>query len=366
MLFLQLGGFGLVVLLDLRFCSRVADLRLCRGALALHVLQLLRLGFLEEGLFLGLPLRNGRGFRVDGLLCSRLEDLGRSQLLFGLVPVQNDLWLCGFVFPDGRPEHLDLLAHDLRASRLPGILHRVCGDGPPGDSADLILPDSFVDDPVVAGVDVVVHRCAVDDRLVAFERKDIGIEILVLKMRALDEDPEIEGNVDRERIEIHSGAELDARRKRRPAHVLVIRPPGHPGGAPDRAGNPEPADVVIPVPAAIMEGNISPFLVRDPGPAVVGPDPMSIAIRPPAVAHMPGGPNVAVGIEADPASIGGQTIIKVGRIFLLKTGDNGTSPARGIADLGRRKIPSVARRDHKDNRNDPEEFLHIRPPSINK
>jgi hypothetical protein len=90
---------------------------------------------------------------------------------------------------------------------------------------------------------------------------------------------------------------------------------------------------------------------------------------------MPGNPNVAEGVEVDPVSIGGQTIIKVGSIFistiplrtariLLNTGANGTSPARGIADFRRRKIPSGARRDHKNHGNNPEAFFHICSPLI--
>src|SRR5665647_680570 len=202
-------------------------------------------------------------------------------------------------------------------SRLRGILHPIFRDVPPGHSTDLINPYSFVDDPVVLDVDIVVDGRIVDDGPVALIGKDVAIDVPVLKVRALDEDPEIEGDIERLRIEVHSHSELDAGGKRRPAHILLVRPPGHPGGAPIHARDPIPADVVIHAPAAIVEGNIPPLLVRHPGPAVIGPDPMSLAIGPPVVAHIPGDPNIAIGVIVDPAPIRGKLVIKIGRIHIL-------------------------------------------------
>ncbi len=279
----------------------------------------------------------------------------------GLVPVQIGLWSCGLILPDGRPEDLDLLAHDPRASRLRGILHPVSGDVPPGHSTDLVNPYPFVDDPVVLHVDIVVDGRIVDDGPVALIGKDVTIDVPVLKVRTLDEDPEIEGDVERLRIEVDSHSESDAGWKRRPAHVLIVRPPGHPSGAPVHARDPKPADVVVHAPAAIVEGNIPPFLVRDPGPAIIGPDPMSFAIGPPVVAHMPGDPNVAVGVIVDPAPVRGKTIIKVGHIFILTvplrpagilliTWVHGASRAGRIADSGRRTVSGATRRNHKNQR----------------
>jgi hypothetical protein len=122
-----------------------------------------------------------------------------------------------------------------------------------------------------------------------------------------------------------------------------------------------------------MEGNIPPYLVCDPGPAIIGPDPMPFAIGPPVVASMPGNPNIAVGVIVDPASIWGKTIVKVGNILILTvplrpagilliTRVYGASRAGWIADSRRRPVCGAARRDHHNQGNNPQDSFHVCSP----
>jgi hypothetical protein len=88
---------------------------------------------------------------------------------------------------------------------------------------------------------------------------------------------------------------------------------------------------------------------------------------------MSGGPDVAIGVEVDPVPIGGQTIMKVGRIFistiLLRTrtihvdaGIKETFPPRRIADFRREKIYGADRRNHEKHGNEPETPFHYGSP----
>ena len=126
-----------------------------------------------------------------------------------------------------------------------------------------------------------------------------------------------------------------------------------------------------------MEGDIAPFLVRDPSPAVFRPDPAAVAIGPPAVAHMPGDPYVSVGIVIDPVSVGRQAVIKIRSIFVLtltvllrvagirlNTGVGIIPFPGGIADFRRRIVSRAARRHQEDDGNDPESFSHSFSPLL--
>ena len=130
------------------------------------------------------------------------------------------------------------------------------------------------------------------------------------EVAAFDEDPVVVGDVERP-AEAVAGAPFDAGRERCPAEIEIARAPDYPGRTPDRAGDPEPPEPVVIAPASVMERGPAPVVVRDPGPAEVGPDPVAVGVGPPAVAHVPRDPDVAVAGIADPGSVGGEVIVEI-------------------------------------------------------
>jgi hypothetical protein len=88
---------------------------------------------------------------------------------------------------------------------------------------------------------------------------------------------------------------------------------------------------------------------------------------------MSGGPDIAVGVEVDPIPIGGQTIMKIGRVFIspillrartipLDARVKGTSPYWRIADFRCGKIYGANRRNHEKDENEPEALFHYGSP----
>jgi hypothetical protein len=57
-------------------------------------------------------------------------------------------------------------------------------------------------------------------------------------------------------------------------------------------------------------------MVRDPGPAVVCPDPAAVGIRTPAVSDVSGDPDIAIRVIVDPDPIWGKVFIEVVIIHL--------------------------------------------------
>jgi hypothetical protein len=70
-------------------------------------------------------------------------------------------------------------------------------------------------------------------------------------------------------------------RQRRPAHVILARPPRHPGRRPFFTRHPNPTDPTQPDPAAIMIGRPTEFLVRHPSPAGVAVNPTAFRVGSP-------------------------------------------------------------------------------------
>ena len=116
----------------------------------------------------------------------------------------------------------------------------------------------------------------------------VAVIIAISKMRRVDEDPtgcEPVGTVIRPvpvqiaigaigiapvcRIDFSSGQEFAIRWHGKPANVIVAATPQHPRGRPDVTGDPQPTVSRIIDPAAIMEGNVAPAVVRNPDPAVL-------------------------------------------------------------------------------------------------
>ncbi|MDB6147369.1 MAG: hypothetical protein JWO45_1033 [Spartobacteria bacterium] len=81
----------------------------------------------------------------------------------------------------------------------------------------------------------------------------------------------------------NTGAPIEARfgRKRRPTYVIITFAPRNPGRRPFVAGHPNPSNILQTCPASIMIGRPTKSLVRYPGPAGVGIDPVAVCVRAP-------------------------------------------------------------------------------------
>lgn len=82
---------------------------------------------------------------------------------------------------------------------------------------------------------------------------------------------------------MNTGAAIKTRfgRQRRPADIIIILAPRHPGGRPFISGDPNPSDVAQPRPAPVMVGCPAERLFRYPGPARVCVNPAAVGVRTP-------------------------------------------------------------------------------------
>ena len=106
-------------------------------------------------------------------------------------------------------------------------------------------------------------------------------------------------------IAIHRAAGSTVWRKWCPADVITTLTPGHPGGSPFVAGNPDPAVAREIHPAAIVVSGPAKWLVRLPSPAHGRPHPAAIHIWAPARRCDAGPPAVAITAHLHPAPVGG-------------------------------------------------------------
>jgi hypothetical protein len=91
---------------------------------------------------------------------------------------------------------MDIIALDpgLSGVPVPEVPDPVARYCPPGDTPHTVNPDSLVDDPVVAKVDVVVKAGEIDDRYVAFIGEGVTVDVRVQEMGGLEKNPETVGN----------------------------------------------------------------------------------------------------------------------------------------------------------------------------
>ena len=75
--------------------------------------------------------------------------------------------------------------------------------------------------------------------------------------------------------------EVPARTDGCPGTISVAPPPSDPGGRPDVARHPEPADAAGETPGAVVVGGPCPRIVGDPGPAPVRQHPAAVHVRTP-------------------------------------------------------------------------------------
>src|SRR5437764_7993014 len=97
--------------------------------------------------------------------------------------------------------------------------------------------------------------------------------------------------------------------QRAPRYVSGSIPPGNPGGAPDGAGDPVPADSDRPVPPAVVVRRPSPGIVGDERPPPVGQHPAAVVIGTPAPAHG-GDPDAAIRCHERPVSVRRQALVE--------------------------------------------------------
>src|SRR6185295_4036860 len=88
-------------------------------------------------------------------------------------------------------------------------------------------------------------------------------------------------------------------RQRTPTDIAAAVTPGNPGRAPFEAGNPDPPMRRMMMPIAIMITGPCPRLLAHPVPSEIGPDPITITIRPPLHSHASGTPAMPEGIHFD-------------------------------------------------------------------
>src|ERR1039457_7178456 len=110
-------------------------------------------------------------------------------------------------------------------------------------------------------------------------RQQIGMKIMVPKAVVWNEGehvcPQAEIDIHRHAAappQPNAGPEHSAGRQGRPTAIAVHLPPADPCGRPIIAGHPEPTQG-IPAPAAIVESDVSPWVIRLPEPAIRGVSP---------------------------------------------------------------------------------------------
>ena len=104
--------------------------------------------------------------------------------------------------------------------------------------------------------------------------------------------------------------------ERRPAEIEVIPPPVDPGRAPHVHGDPVPAEVGAPVPAAVMGRGPAPGLVGPPGPTGKGqPAPAAVVIGAPVLVDPAGDPDVAVRGEIRPLAVLVELAFEIGELL---------------------------------------------------
>ena len=108
----------------------------------------------------------------------------------------------------------------------------------------------------------------------------------------------------------HAGAPVRRRRERRPAHIVVIMPPGDPRRPPFVIRHPAPAHILGVHPAPVVIRHAAPVLVAHPRPAGVRVAPVSIGVRRPVFIHAIRTPALAVIADLQPLAVGRQRVVE--------------------------------------------------------
>jgi hypothetical protein len=115
-------------------------------------------------------------------------------------------------------------------------------------------------------------------------------------------------------VQRHTRPVVGIRRQGSPADVVVRLLPGDPGRRPIIAGDPLPTVVGVVIPATIVVGRPAVGLVRDPGPAVLGPHPAPVLIGAPGARHVARRPDPAVPRPFDPVAIRGEVVVEEAQV----------------------------------------------------
>ncbi len=189
------------------------------------------------------------------------------------------------------------------------------GPGLPFQSVDV---NTVIHNPLVYyGVVGDVHR-VVNDGYIAGSRHDNLFYAGTEKQRFRDKTPGVLPYTEFQirRREAYAGCKLHCWRQWRPTNETIPGAPAYPGRSPHSARYPGPATVVVvKKPATIMEGNPTPGLVRDPGPAkVIGENPISQGIRLPIGCYT-GVPDPAIGSNLPPLAIRRQLVVEKADVY---------------------------------------------------
>src|SRR6185369_16179315 len=131
-------------------------------------------------------------------------------------------------------------------------------------------------------------------------------EVVILMTQA---EVETKSHMGVEISETKTGPVARLGRQRRPAAIVTGHAPANPSRPPTGVWRPDPTDVPMVVPAAIMERRPAPGIIGQPIPAAVGVKPAAaITIRPPANVHHGDGrlPAPAIAGDFNPTSIRGK------------------------------------------------------------
>ena len=244
-----------------------------------------------------------------------------------------------------RPEELDLVVREARApvalaSIQVGDLIARHAAIHPLDAVERHAPvvDRVVP-PVVAG-DVAAP--AVDPLAVRVRRR---VAVDVVRQEPALRHEEVVGGRQTD-VQRHARPVIDVRRQGSPTHVVVRLLPGHPGRSPLLAGDPLPTVVGVVIPAAIVIGRPAVGLVRDPGPAVLGPDPAPVLIGAPGARHVPRRPDPAVPRALDPVPVGGEVVVEEADVHRAAAVRAGVDPDRD-GGRGRARPGESAQEDQR-------------------
>ena len=138
------------------------------------------------------------------------------------------------------------------------------------------------------------------------------------------------------RFETDARIELDRGRQWSPADIAAAAAPTDPGRTPLRAGHPRPAAAIIIVkPAAVVERQRTPRIVRHPGPTVViGKNPGADGVRPPVAGHLRI-PDPAVGRTPTPLPVRRQLLMEEAEIDLDFSASRAAAQQRQPRLIGR-------------------------------
>ncbi len=180
------------------------------------------------------------------------------------------------------------------------------------------------------------------EAVVAGEAAAAAIDAVTLPARGLEADetrlqePVLRHEDEGVRREVqgdgHSRAVVVRGRQGSPADVVVARLPVDPGRSPLVAGDPAPAVVGVVIPAAVVIGRPAEGLVRDPGPAEVGPHPVARLVGAPRCGDSPRPPDPAVPRALDPVSVGGKVVVEEADVHVGPARGSDVEPGR---DRGR-------------------------------